>query len=105
MLLYLILLPLLYLVVSYISIFKMNMRLPKILRGLMGLLLIIVVATSLTYYPASAWWLFVVLVLLIANIEITAFKHAKGDQKGVQLLNLVSILIVVIYIILAFVVM
>lgn len=79
------------------------MKLPKILRGIMGILLIIVVATSLAYYPVSAWWLFVVLLLLIANIEITAFKHAKGDIKGVRILNLMTLLITVIYIILAFV--
>lgn len=103
MLLYLILLPLMYLIVGYITIFKINMRFPKILRGLMGVLLIIVVATSLAYYPVSVWWLFVVLILLIANVEITAFKHAKGDHKGVHILNIISLFIIIIYIILAIV--
>ncbi|PWZ95196.1 hypothetical protein DD865_09605, partial [Staphylococcus pseudintermedius] len=68
MLAYLILLPLMYLVVAYISIFKMRIMMPKLLRVIMGLLLIIVVATSLVYYPASTWWVFVVLILLIGNV-------------------------------------
>ncbi|WP_274539984.1 membrane stabilizing protein MspA [Staphylococcus pseudintermedius] len=97
---YLILLPLMYLVVAYISIFKMRIMMPKLLRVIMGLLLIIVVATSLVYYPASTWWVFVVLILLIGNVEITAFKHSKNDEKGVRILNMMSLFILVIYIVL-----
>ncbi|MEJ7541317.1 membrane stabilizing protein MspA [Staphylococcus intermedius] len=101
MLAYLILLPLMYLVVAYISIFKMRIMMPKLLRVIMGLLLIIVVGTSLVYYPAEAWWVFVVLILLIGNIEITAFKHSKNDEKGVRILNMMSLFILIIYIVLA----
>ncbi|MCE5831613.1 membrane stabilizing protein MspA [Staphylococcus pseudintermedius] len=100
MLAYLILLPFMYLVVAYISIFKMRIMMPKLLRVIMGLLLIIVVATSLVYYPASTWWVFVVLILLIGNVEITAFKHSKNDEKGVRILNMMSLFILVIYIVL-----
>ncbi|HCA7014194.1 TPA: membrane stabilizing protein MspA [Staphylococcus pseudintermedius] len=100
MLAYLILLPLMYLVVAYISIFKMRIMMPKLLRVIMGLLLIIVVATSLVYYPASTWWVFVALILLIGNVEITAFKHSKNDEKGVRILNMMSLFILVIYIVL-----
>ncbi|ELN1761534.1 membrane stabilizing protein MspA [Staphylococcus pseudintermedius] len=100
MLAYLILLPLMYLVVAYISIFKMRIMMPKLLRVIMGLLLIIVVATSLVYYPASTWGVFVVLILLIGNVEITAFKHSKNDEKGVRILNMMSLFILVIYIVL-----
>lgn len=103
MLAYLILLPLMYLVVGYISIFKMRILMPKLLRVIMGILLIIVVATSLVYYPAQTWWLFVVLLLLIGNVEITAFKHRKNDAKGVRILNMMTLFILVIYIVLAFV--
>ncbi|HEC2157353.1 membrane stabilizing protein MspA [Staphylococcus delphini] len=100
MLAYLILLPLMYLVVAYISIFKMRIMMPKLLRVIMGLLLIIVVATSLVYYPVETWWVFVVLILLIGNVEITAFKHSKNDEKGVRILNMMSLFILVIYIVL-----
>ncbi|WP_019166612.1 membrane stabilizing protein MspA [Staphylococcus delphini] len=100
MLAYLILLPLMYLFVAYISIFKMRIMMPKLLRVIMGLLLIIVVATSLVYYPVETWWVFVVLILLIGNVEITAFKHSKNDEKGVRILNMMSLFILVIYIVL-----
>ncbi|PCF43693.1 membrane stabilizing protein MspA [Staphylococcus delphini] len=100
MLAYLILLPLMYLVVAYISIFKMRIMMPKLLRVIIGLLLIIVVGTSLVYYPAETCWVFVVLILLIGNVEITAFKHSKNDEKGVRILNMMSLFILVIYIVL-----
>ncbi|MCS4486005.1 membrane stabilizing protein MspA [Staphylococcus americanisciuri] len=96
---YLILLPLMYLIVAYISIFKMDLLLPKILRLLMAVLLIIVVATSLLYYPSQTWWLLAVLLMLIGNVEITAFKHFKHDHKGVQILNMMTLLILVVYIV------
>ncbi|MDO5375347.1 MAG: membrane stabilizing protein MspA [Staphylococcus rostri] len=99
MLVYLILLPLMYLIVAYISIFKMDLLLPKILRIIMAILLIIVVATSLLYYPSETWWLLAVLFMLIGNIEITAFKHYKQDQKGVQILNMMTLLIIVVYVV------
>ncbi|MDU4602413.1 MAG: hypothetical protein E6Y26_10340, partial [Staphylococcus warneri] len=44
--LYLILLPLLYLIVSYISIFKMNSIFTRILRIIMAVLLLFVVAIT-----------------------------------------------------------
>ncbi|UXR69274.1 membrane stabilizing protein MspA [Staphylococcus sp. IVB6246] len=98
MITYLILLPLMYLIVAYISIFKLEMLLPKILRFLMAILLIIVVTTSLLYYPSQVWWLVAVLLMLIGNVEITAFKHHKRDAKGVQILNMMTLLILVVYI-------
>ncbi|KIX91101.1 membrane protein [Staphylococcus microti] len=98
MLVYLILLPLMYLIVAYISIFKMDILLPKILRLLMAVLLIIVVATSLLYYPSETWWLLAVLLMLIGNVEVTAFKHYKQDQKGVQILNMMTLFILLVYI-------
>lgn len=103
MLIYFLLLPLLYLIVSYLSIFKMNLRLSSILRIILAILLIIVIASSLAYHTFSTWWLFIVLLLLIGNVEITAFKHSKNDEKGVHILNMMTVLIFVIYIILTFV--
>ena len=46
MLLYLILLPILYLIVAYISIFKMRSIFTRILRIIMGVLLLFVVAIT-----------------------------------------------------------
>ncbi|MCU5745169.1 membrane stabilizing protein MspA [Staphylococcus sp. SQ8-PEA] len=102
--LYLILLPILYLIVSYISIFKMNTIFTTVLRVIMGLLLLFVVALTTVSFPASYWWVFAVLVLLIANVEVTNFKFNKQDKKGVNILNLISLIIFVIYIILVLVI-
>ncbi|ANZ32745.1 membrane stabilizing protein MspA [Staphylococcus carnosus] len=102
--LYLILLPVLYLFVSYISIFKMNTIYASILRMIMGVLLILVVAMSNLSAPLVSWWEFAVIVMLVGNVEITAFKHSKGDKKGVSILNMMTLLIFVISVILTLVV-
>ena len=49
--LYLILLPVLYLIVSYISIFKMHSVITRILRIVMGILLLFVVALTTLQFP------------------------------------------------------
>lgn len=98
--LYLIFLPLLYLIVSYISIFKMNSIFTRILRIIMGILLLFVVAITTMQFPSENWWVFIVLLLLVGNVEVTAFKTLKNDDKGVNILNILSIGLFVIYIIL-----
>ncbi|AYX90477.1 membrane stabilizing protein MspA [Staphylococcus cohnii] len=101
--LYLIFLPVLYLIVSYISIFKMNTIITRILRIIMSLLLLFVVAITTLSFPAINWWVFIVLLLIIGNVEITAFKNSKNDQKAVQILNIMSVILFVIYVILTLV--
>lgn len=98
--LYLILLSLLYLIVSYISIFKMNSIFTRILRIIMAVLLLFVVAITTMQFPNENWWVFIVLLLLVGNVEVTAFKSLKNDIKGVNILNILSIGLFVIYIIL-----
>ena len=98
--LYLILLPLLYLIVSYISIFKMHSIFTRILRIIMAVLLLFVVAITTMQFPNENWWVFIVLLLLVGNVEVTAFKSLKNDVKGVNILNILSIGLFVIYIIL-----
>lgn len=79
--LYLILLPLLYLIVSYISIFKMNSIFTRILRIIMAVLLLFVVAITTMQFPNENWWVFIVLLLLVGNVEVTAFKSLKMILK------------------------
>ncbi|EHJ09013.1 membrane stabilizing protein MspA [Staphylococcus simiae] len=98
---YLILLAILYLVVSYISIFKMDNIFTRILRIIMGVLLLFVLALTTMHFPKENWWVFIVLLLLVGNVEITSFKMIKKDLKGVNILNLMSIFIFIIYCILA----
>ncbi|HCU8823097.1 TPA: membrane stabilizing protein MspA [Staphylococcus aureus] len=97
---YLILLALLYLVVSFISIFKIEVIFTRILRIIMGVLLLFVVALTTMSFPKENWWVFIVLLLLVGNVEVTGFKMLKKDLKGVNILNLMSLFIFVIYFIL-----
>lgn len=101
--LYLIFLPILYLIVSYISVFKMPTIITRILRIIMALLLLFVVAITTLSFPAVNWWMFIVLLLIIGNVEITAFKNGKKDSKAVQILNIITILLFVVYAILVLV--
>ena len=45
-----------------------------ILRIIMGILLLFVVAITTIQFPSENWWVFVVLLLLVGNVEVTAFK-------------------------------
>ena len=99
---YLILLAILYLIVSFISIFKMEVVFTRILRIIMGVLLLFVLALT-TIFPKENWWVFIVLLLLVGNVEVTGFKMLKKDLKGVNILNLMSLFIFVIYFILTIV--
>ena len=55
-----------------------------ILRLIMGILLLFVVAITTIQFPSENWWVFVVLLLLVGNVEVTAFKALKNDYKGVD---------------------
>ncbi|AEB89356.1 membrane stabilizing protein MspA [Staphylococcus aureus] len=100
---YLILLAILYLIVSFISIFKMEVVFTRILRIIMGVLLLFVLALTTMSFPKENWWVFIVLSLLVGNVEVTGFKMLKKDLKGVNILNLMSLFIFVIYFILTIV--
>ncbi|HEE1566466.1 TPA: membrane stabilizing protein MspA [Staphylococcus aureus] len=100
---YLILLAILYLIVSFISIFKMEVVFTSILRIIMGVLLLFVLALTTMSFPKENWWVFIVLLLLVGNVEVTGFKMLKKDLKGVNILNLMSLFIFVIYFILTIV--
>lgn len=100
---YLILLAILYLIVSFISIFKMEVVFTRILRIIMGVLLLFILALTTMSFPKENWWVFIVLLLLVGNVEVTGFKMLKKDLKGVNILNLISLFIFVIYFILTIV--
>ncbi|HCV9434388.1 TPA: membrane stabilizing protein MspA [Staphylococcus aureus] len=100
---YLILPAILYLIVSFISIFKMEVVFTRILRIIMGVLLLFVLALTTMSFPKENWWVFIVLLLLVGNVEVTGFKMLKKDLKGVNILNLMSLFIFVIYFILTIV--
>lgn len=66
----------------------------------MAILLIFVVALTTLSFAAVNWWVFVILLLIVGNVEITAFKFSKQDPKAVNILNIITAILIVIYIIL-----
>ena len=78
----------------------MNTIFTKILRIIMAILLIFVVALTTLSFAAVNWWVFVILLLIVGNVEITAFKFGKQDPKAVNILNIITAILIVIYIIL-----
>lgn len=78
----------------------MNTIFTKILRIIMAILLIFVVALTTLSFAAVNWWVFVILLLIVGNVEITAFKFSKQDPKAVNILNIITAILIVIYIIL-----
>ena len=84
---YLILLAILYLIVSFISIFKMEVVFTRILRIIMGVLLLFVLALTTMSFPKENWWYLSSYYSLVGNVEVTGFKMLKKDLKGVNTLE------------------
>ena len=81
----------------------MDTIITRILRIIMSLLLLFVVAITTLSFPAVNWWVFILLLLIVGNVEITAFKHLKQDKKAIQILNMISLGLIIIYVILTLV--
>ncbi|RIO91584.1 hypothetical protein BUZ04_09305 [Staphylococcus gallinarum] len=81
----------------------MDTIITRILRIIMALLLLFVVAITTLSFPAVNWWVFILLLLIVGNVEITAFKHLKQDKKAIQILNMISLGLIIIYVILTLV--
>ncbi|MGK9044526.1 membrane stabilizing protein MspA [Mammaliicoccus vitulinus] len=103
LILILLLFTLIYLIISYLSIFQLHTMLTQALRFIMGLMLIVFLGSIVIGFATQIWWLLAVLVCLVINIEITAFKYRIKDKKAVKLLNYMTIFILVIYVILLFI--
>ena len=80
----------------------MHSIITRILRIIMGVLLLFVLAVTTLQFPAENWWVFIVLALLVGNVEVTAFKELKHDTK-VSILNILSVILFIIYVILTFI--
>ncbi|TDM02338.1 membrane stabilizing protein MspA [Macrococcus carouselicus] len=79
-----------YLLVSYLSIYQLNMRPTQAARLIFGMALIIFASTWLSGLPGSLWVILLVICLVI-NIEITAFKAKIHDMKGQQILHIFTV--------------
>ena len=73
---YLILLAILYLIVSFISIFKMEVVLLNF-ENYYGCVVIIRLSINDDEFSKENWWVFIVLLLLVGNVEVTGFKMLK----------------------------
>ncbi|GGI40987.1 membrane stabilizing protein MspA [Mammaliicoccus stepanovicii] len=104
LILILLLFTLIYLVISYLSIYQLHTTLTQVLRFIMGLMLIVFLGSIIFGFATNIWWLVAVLVCLVINIEITAFKYRIHDKKGVTLLNYMTLFILAIFIILIIVI-
>ena len=81
----------------------MHSIITRILRIIMGVLLLFVLAVTTLQFPLENWWVFIVLALLVGNVEVTAFKELKHDTKAVSILNILSVILFIIYVILTFI--
>ena len=81
----------------------MHSIITRILRIIMGVLLLFVLAVTTLQFPFENWWVFIVLALLVGNVEVTAFKELKHDTKVVSILNILSVILFIIYVILTFI--
>ena len=80
----------------------MHSIITRILRIIMGVLLLFVLAVTTLQFPAENWWVFIVLALLVGNVEVR-FKELKHDTKAVSILNILSVILFIIYVILTFI--
>ncbi|WP_323704092.1 membrane stabilizing protein MspA [Mammaliicoccus sp. Dog046] len=102
LILILLLFTFIYLIISYLSIYQLHTMLTQALRFIMGLMLVVFLGSIVFGFAIEIWWILAVLVCLVINIEITAFKYRIEDKKATKLLNYMTIFILIIYIILLF---
>lgn len=103
LILILLLFTIIYLIISYLSIYQLHTMLTQALRFIMGLMLIVFLGSIVFGFAIQIWWIVAVLVCLVINIEITAFKYRINDKKATKLLNYMTIFILIIYVILLFI--
>ncbi len=46
----------------------------------MGVLLFVLALTTMSF-PKENWWVFIVLLLLVGNVEVTGFKMLKKYKR------------------------
>ena len=71
----------------------MHSIITRILRIIMGVLLLFVLAVTTLQFPFENWWVFIVLALLVGNVEVTAFKELKHDTKAFNFKYFISYII------------
>jgi hypothetical protein len=90
---------LIYLLVSYVSIYQYNVRMTRILRMILGISLLLFAFSILLGVTPTSWWAILLVLALVMNIEITSFKYKLHDDKGLLILNLFTLMLSVLIIV------
>lgn len=90
---------LIYLLVSYVSIYQYNVRMTRILRMILGISLLLFAFSILLRVTPTSWWAILLVLALVMNIEITSFKYKLHDDKGLLILNLFTLMLSVLIIV------
>lgn len=90
---------LIYLLVSYVSIYQYNIRMTRILRMVLGISLLLFAFSILLRVTPTSWWAILLVLALVINIEITSFKYKLHDDKGLLILNLFTLMLSVLIIV------
>lgn len=93
----------LYLIVSYLSIYRFNMKITQILRIIFGIGIFLFLTSAFMFLGFKGYLIISLVFFLIANVEITAFKHSRNDQKALLILNMFTVAITLLIIISSFV--
>lgn len=100
MILLITLFTLMYLIVSYTSIYHFKMNILSILRILLGLGYCFFIYTSVMHIPGNMkYWITLLAVCLLMNIEISAYKHTLNDPKAKRILDIFSLIIALMVIV------
>lgn len=90
---------LIYLLVSYVSIYQYNIRMTRILRMILGISMLLFAFSILLRVTPTSWWAILLVLALVMNIEITSFKYKLHDDKGLLILNLFTLMLSVLIIV------
>ncbi|TDM45451.1 hypothetical protein ETI08_08750 [Macrococcoides goetzii] len=94
------LLTLMYLIVSYTSIYHLKLNILNILRIILGLGYSFFIFTSVMHIPGNMkFWITLLAICLLLNIEIAAYKHKFNDSKAKRILDIFSLVIALMVIV------
>ncbi len=89
-----------YLIVSYTSIYHFKMNILNILRIILGLGYCFFIYTSVMHIPENMkYWITLLAICLLMNIEIAAYKYKFNDSKAKRILDIFSLVIALMVIV------
>ncbi len=100
MIILIILLMMMYLIISYTSIYMINMRLLDFLRIILGAVFVVFIFIALMHLGTIKFWITLLALCLFLNIEISNYKFKFNDKKAKLILDLFSIVTALMIIVL-----